>query len=141
VVPEPSARAKKSKANREYKQHRRETDPAFVQREKAARRRHAKRRYHLSKLTRAFARAFPEQFEQFRQAVVPSTAFGLGLCHTPADKPIAPPKPVTSDTPVMDMPVKDNFVLGRDGQLPQASMRQIIKPTDKPDVAQVLGLW
>jgi hypothetical protein len=41
----------------------------------------------------------------------------------------------------MDMPVKDNFVLGRDGQLPQASMRQIIKPTDKPDVAQVLGLW
>jgi hypothetical protein len=58
----------KLKATREYKAYRRTVDPSFVEKEKASRKRYAKRLSEFSKLARAFANKYPQQFEQFKQS-------------------------------------------------------------------------
>jgi len=57
----------KSKATREYKAYRRTVDPSFVEAEKRARKQYAKRLYEFSKVARAFANKYPQQFEQFKR--------------------------------------------------------------------------
>jgi hypothetical protein len=58
---------KKLKYTREYKAYRRTVDPSFVEAEKRARQQYAKRLYELSKVARAFAKKYPQQFEQFKR--------------------------------------------------------------------------
>jgi len=63
----PSAKSKKLQYTREYKAYRRTVDPSFVEAEKAARKRYAKRLYQFSKLARAFANKYHQLFDQFKQ--------------------------------------------------------------------------
>jgi hypothetical protein len=51
----------KLKATREYKQFKRTVDPKFVEAERASRNRYSQ----LCILARAFAKAYPQQFQQF----------------------------------------------------------------------------
>jgi hypothetical protein len=59
----------KLKHSREYKAYRRTVDSNFVENERAARKRYAKKLYQFNKLARAFANTNHALFKQFVQAL------------------------------------------------------------------------
>jgi hypothetical protein len=107
-----TAAAKKRKADRDrdYKSYRRTVDSSFVAKERAARRRHKKKRYHMGKIAIAFTKAYPEMFARWvragmpmAQSLAPSPIASIAP-HVPvALSPTSPPIQMKSGTNILDV--------------------------------------
>jgi hypothetical protein len=97
VPQSPEGKANKTKRNREYKQQRRKVDPLFVAKERAARKRHAKRHYVLWKLAREFTKTCPTKFAQFlRSKGIDNQVIRSAIGLYPSD--LTPHMPVASQS-------------------------------------------
>jgi hypothetical protein len=128
----PLAKANQRNRNTQYKQHRRATDPSFAEREKAARRRHGKKRYAFSKFARDFVKTYPTEFAQFLRSEgvdnqVIRSAIGLPVTR-PSDPRMCTtfaPVIIERPTPQPIPPQRDFFPL---------TDRQTLDPSPPPKI-------